>query len=136
MMVDLKPELLLSECVFTFLRSSGKGGQNVNKVSTKVELWFDVAGSHLLNEYQKQLIINRLPSNATFIRMLSGRERSQKMNLEAVSERFVKRIIKLFEQPPERIPTRPTKVSKEERLQNKKAVSDKKSLRKPEFDID
>ena len=83
---------LLSECVFTFTRSSGAGGQNVNKVSTKVELWFDVGSSKVLNTEQKELIISRLKKNVTSIRLTSGRERTQMANLKLVSSRFIEKI--------------------------------------------
>lgn len=121
---------LLSECVFTFTRSSGAGGQNVNKVSTKVELWFDVGSSKVLNAEQKELIISRLKNNATSIRLTSGRERTQTANLKLVSSRFIKKVKDLLMILPERIPTEPSVSSKEKRLTNKKKQSEKKSGRK------
>lgn len=130
---------LLAECVFTFTRSSGAGGQNVNKVSTKVELWFDVSASRILNQGQKELIISRLKNNATTIRMTSGRERTQMANLKLVSNRFVGKIKDLLTVIPERIATEPSASSKEKRLTNKKKLSEKKSGRKmqqTDFDQD
>jgi len=125
---------LLSECVFTFTRSSGAGGQNVNKVSTKVELWFDVGSSKVLNAEQKDLIISRLKKNATSIRLTSGRERTQMANLKLVSLRFIEKINDLLVILPDRIPTEPSASSKEKRLTNKKKRSEKKSGRKIKHD--
>ncbi len=121
---------LLSECVFTFTRSSGAGGQNVNKVSTKVELWFDISSSKVLNIEQKDLIISRLKNNATTIRLTSGRERTQMSNLKLVSSRFIEKIKGLLVIIPDRIPTEPSPSSKEKRLTNKKKQAEKKSGRK------
>ena len=131
-----KSEYLLKECIFTFLKSSGKGGQNVNKVSTKVELYFDISSSLILSQEQKDLIISRMPKNLSHIRMLSSKERSQAQNLKAVSERFIKRIDKLLEPMIERIPTSPTRASKEKRIRDKMALAEKKSLRKTLNDDD
>ena len=125
---------LLSECVFTFTRSSGAGGQNVNKVSTKVELWFDVGSSKVLNTEQKELIISGLKKNVTSIRLTSGRERTQMANLKLVSSRFIEKINGLLVILPDRIPTAPSASSKEKRLTNKKKRSEKKSGRKIKHD--
>lgn len=125
---------LLSECVFTFTRSSGAGGQNVNKVSTKVELWFDVGSSKVLNTEQKELIISRLKKNVTSIRLTSGRERTQMANLKLVSSRFIEKINGLLIILPDRIPTKPSASSKEKRLTNKKKQAEKKSGRKIQSD--
>ena len=125
---------LLSECVFTFTRSSGAGGQNVNKVSTKVELWFDVGSSKVLNTEQKELIISRLKKNVTSIRLTSGRERTQMANLKLVSSRFIEKINGLLIILPDRIPTEPSASSKEKRLTNKKKQAEKKSGRKIQRD--
>lgn len=125
---------LLSECVFTFTRSSGAGGQNVNKVSTKVELWFDVGSSKVLNTEQKELIISGLKKNVTSIRLTSGRERTQMANLKLVSSRFIEKINGLLIILPDRIPTEPSASSKEKRLTNKKKQAEKKSGRKIQRD--
>jgi ribosome-associated protein len=129
-MVAFDENRLLTECVFTFTRSSGSGGQNVNKVSTKVELWFDVNSSKVLNDDQKALIISRLKNNAATIRMTSGRERTQMANLKLVSERFIEKINDLLKVLPERIATVPSLSSKEKRLTNKKKLAEKKIGRK------
>jgi ribosome-associated protein len=128
-MDTINEDKLLSECIITFTRSSGAGGQNVNKVSTKVELWFDVSASVVLNKAQKFLIISRLKNNSTAIRMTSGRERSQIANLKLVSKRFIEKINQLLLETPERIATLPSISSKEKRLSNKKMTSEKKSGR-------
>ncbi len=121
---------LLSECVYTFTRSSGAGGQNVNKVSTKVELWFDVSSSMVLSEEQKALVISRLKNNVTSIRLTSGRERTQSANLKLVSKRILEKLAGLLTELPERVPTEPSAASKLKRLRNKKKLAEKKSGRR------
>lgn len=106
----------------------------MNKVSTKVELWFDVGSSKVLNAEQKDLIISRLKKNATSIRLTSGRERTQMANLKLVSLRFIEKINDLLVILPDRIPTEPSASSKEKRLTNKKKRSEKKSGRKIKHD--
>jgi ribosome-associated protein len=124
-METLNEDKLLSECVITFTRSSGAGGQNVNKVSTKVEMRFDISASVILNEKQKLLIISRLKNHSALIRMTSGRERSQMANLKLVSKRFIEKINQLLLETPERIATLPSKSSKENRLNNKKRFQER-----------
>jgi ribosome-associated protein len=123
---------LLSECSFTAVRSSGKGGQNVNKVSTKVILVFDVLNSEVLNEEQKAWILVKLMARISkegLLQMNSSTERTQLGNRQAVGEKFVRLITKAFHIPVTRIATRPTAGSKERRLKEKKSVSGKKSAR-------
>ncbi|NOY50387.1 MAG: aminoacyl-tRNA hydrolase [Chlorobi bacterium] len=133
--MDLKQtDLLKKELKFRTSRSSGPGGQSVNKLSTKVELLFDINESQLLNDEQKSLInerlANRINNNGLLI-LSSGETRSQLKNKEIVIQRFLDLIKEALKPVKIRKPTKvPVKV-KEKRLKTKKFVSDKKGLRKP-----
>ena len=115
-------------------RSSGAGGQHVNKVSTKVELIFDVNGSAVLSEKQIMIIHEKLKnriSNEGLLILHCDETRSQLKNKEIVFMRFIALIEDALKPEKERKPTKPTKSSVEKRLYNKKKKSDKKDLRKP-----
>ena len=80
------------ELMFTACRSSGPGGQNVNKVNTRVTLWFDVVDSPSLSNRQKKMIRNHLPTRmnkAGVLRVVSQKYRSQAQNRNMTVERFV-----------------------------------------------
>jgi ribosome-associated protein len=125
-----------NELIFRASRSGGKGGQNVNKVSTKIELNFDVAGSKLLSDEEKSILQVKLKNRidkSGFLKIVSQTERSQYLNkLDAISK-FTKLIEKSFKKEKIRHKTKPTKVSKEERINIKKIVSQKKSNRSKDF---
>lgn len=81
-----------SEISLRFSRSSGPGGQNVNKLNTRVTLLFDVAGSPSLSGPQRARIMERLTTRITregILRVVSQKHRTQKMNREAATERFM-----------------------------------------------
>jgi len=122
-----------NEFVFKSSRSGGKGGQNVNKVETKIELTYDVINSDVLNEEEKKRVLvklqNRIDKNG-ILRMTSQTERSQFMNKEKVIKKFYSLIGKALEEEKIRTKTKPSKVSKEKRIQSKKKISEKKVLRK------
>lgn len=124
--------LLLSECRFEAVRSSGSGGQNVNKVSTKVILIFDITESKVLDEEQKTIfrtnLKTRISKNYIF-RISSGRERTQLANRKRVTDKFIRLVSMAFESDEERIATVPTKVSKRKRVEAKKAQATKKIRR-------
>jgi len=125
---------LNKEVKYRTSRSSGAGGQNVNKVSTKVELIFDVNGSAVLSEEQKMIIHEKLKnriSNEGLLILHCDETRSQLKNKEIVLNRFIVLIEDALKPEKERKPTKPTKSSVEKRLYNKKKKSDKKDLRKP-----
>jgi ribosome-associated protein len=129
----INPETLHSEIVFQTARSGGSGGQNVNKVETKVELRFDVKNSALLSENQKELLYVKLASRMTNEKVLilyHQTERSQLANKEKVITKFNELIQKAFTIQKKRRATRPTLASKTERLATKQRNAIVKSLRR------
>ena len=129
----INPEILHPELVFQTARSGGSGGQNVNKVETKVELRFDVKNSAFLTEEQREVLYEKLSTKLTnekVLVMYHQTERSQLANKEKVVVKFNELIIKAFTVQKKRRPTRPTLASKTERLQTKQRNSTVKSMRK------
>lgn len=121
------------EFVFKTSRSGGKGGQNVNKVSSKVELDFHIMNSQLLSDEQKNKIIIKLANRINkegYFQIISQTERSQLANKEKTIKKFYELIAKAFKPVKKRLKTKPSKASKEKRIKSKKIVSEKKSLRK------
>jgi len=124
---------LLNELKFKAIRSSGAGGQHVNKVSSKIELSFDVINSEVLTEEQKQLLLKNLSSRLTkndILILFCDESRSQHKNKEIAIERFLQIIKKGLTIPKKRKPTKPTKASIKKRLDNKRKLSVKKIERK------
>lgn len=113
--------------------SGGKGGQNVNKVNTKVELYWNPSASQLLSEEEKIKILNKIGSKLSKegeIRIVSEEERSQLKNKEKATEKFFKLLASCFIVQKKRKATKPTKTSKEKRLGDKKKRKDVKAGRK------
>jgi ribosome-associated protein len=124
------------EFEFTATRSSGPGGQNVNKVNTKMELRFNVSASTLLSDYEKEIIREKMKSQLTtegILIMNSQTERSQLQNKEKVIERFYLLINRALSPTKKRIQTKPTFTSTIKKLENKRKHSDKKALRQKNF---
>ncbi len=122
----------LSEVRYRFVRSSGPGGQHVNKTSTQVELWFDVLHSSALTEAQRQRLLHKLKSlidQDGVLQLSAQSERSQFQNKQAVTEKFKSMLIAALRVPKPRRPTHPTKASKEKRTASKKKQSQAKKLR-------
>ena len=130
-------EKILSELVFKAVRSSGAGGQNVNKVSSKVVLTFDLNQSEALNEEEKILISKKLTTKLTADNLLllnCDEDRSQLKNKQIVIKRFLELITNALIVPKIRKATRIPKSAIRKRLKNKKSLSEiKQNRRKPSF---
>ncbi len=120
-----------SEIKESFVRSSGPGGQNVNKVATAVQLRFDVANSRSLPEEVKMRLISLAGNQITEDGMLiidARRFRTQGRNREYAADRLVEIIRNAAQRPKIRRRTRPTKASKIRRLESKRRVAESKRL--------
>ncbi len=122
-----------NEFVFSTSRSGGPGGQNVNKVSTKVELKFDVQNSSLLSEEEKEIIMVKLGSKINkegFLYLTAQETRSQLQNKQLVIAQFYQLLKQAFVKKKKRKPTKATFTSKLKRLAAKKQHGEKKNLRR------
>lgn len=131
-------ESLIKECELKAVKASGSGGQHVNKVSTKIELQFNVQDSMLLTEDQKGRLLSVLKSRLTnqgILILQCSDTRSQLQNKERVIKRFKELILKSLEVPKKRKPTKTPKSIIKKRLDNKKRNAEKKTNRKkPDLD--
>jgi ribosome-associated protein len=112
-----------SELVFKASRSSGPGGQNVNKLNTRVTALFDVAGSPSLSDEQKQRILSRLSTRINrsgFLHVVSQQHRSQEANRRAAAERLQELVGEALKPRPIRKKTKPSAGARERRLKDKK----------------
>jgi ribosome-associated protein len=128
---------LQKETFYKTSRSGGKGGQNVNKVSSKVELLFSVNGSALFTDEEKLLLNDKLQSRFNkdgYVQVICDEERSQYLNKEKALERLVVLLTKSLHVQKPRKPTRISKRVKAARLDDKKLHSVKKEGRKKNFD--
>jgi ribosome-associated protein len=126
-------EIPLSELRFRTSRSGGPGGQNVNKLETRVELLFDVLRSASLRDDQKQAVLSALASRIDaegFLHISSQKSRSQWENKQLVIERLAALLHSALRVRKKRVKTAPTRGSKERRIQSKKKHSQKKQLRR------
>lgn len=124
---------LYQEVNFKTSRSGGAGGQHVNKVSSKVELIFDVESSSQFTDEQKSIIQNKLANridNEGLLHLQCDETRSQLKNKEIVFERLLNLISTALKPIKKRKPSKPSRSSIKKRLDSKKKLSDKKDSRR------
>ena len=133
----METEKIITELNFKAVRSSGAGGQNVNKVSSKVVLTFDLNASQALNDEEKSLIENKLATKLTSENLLilnCDEDRSQLKNKGIVTKRFLDLIEKALIVPKKRKETKVPKSVIEKRLKDKSSVAEiKQNRKKPEL---
>ena len=132
----IKNEIFNTELTFLASRSSGPGGQNVNKVNSRVTLFFNVPNSQYLSEEEKTKVFekygNRLGKDGT-IQIDAQTSRSQIENKKIAIGKFYELMGKVFKRKKKRIATRPGKAAKERRLKAKRVRSEKKAMRNKNF---
>jgi ribosome-associated protein len=120
--------LPLREIELRTSRSSGPGGQHAQKSETRVEAVFDVEASEALTEAQKRRVVGKA---GPVLRAIAQDERSQLRNRELAIERLVESLRRALHVERRRVPTKPTKASRERRVEDKKRQSERKRLRRP-----
>jgi ribosome-associated protein len=123
--------LPVSEVELRFSRSSGPGGQHANTSETRVEAIFDVESSSALSDSQKRRVLAKAGPT---LRAIAQDERSQLRNRELAIERLVEQLRQALKVERRRLATKPTKASRERRLETKKRRSRTKKLRRPPGD--
>ena len=129
---------IIKEISISTSRSTGPGGQNVNKVETKVSLSFNINDSSFLSIDQKEKLLIKLKSKLDkkgILTISSERTRSQLRNKEDATKKLVKSLNNALTEQKKRKKSKPSKASIEKRIKVKKQLSDKKSLRSKNFKI-
>ncbi len=140
-MIEVTPNIIIQddELEFEFIRASGPGGQNVNKVSTAVQLRFDVASSPSLPEEVRQRLLRlggkRVTTQGVLV-IQSQQHRTQEQNREAALHRLVELVRRAAEPPKKRYQTRPTRASQERRLEVKHRRGLVKRLRQSKKELE
>ncbi|UOQ73622.1 alternative ribosome rescue aminoacyl-tRNA hydrolase ArfB [Hymenobacter cellulosilyticus] len=125
-------DAFLPELQFQTSRSSGPGGQNVNKVESRVEARFHIGNSQLLSDEQKQTLLAKLASKLTTegeLLLTAQEDRSQLRNKEIVVQKFYDTLRKALHKPKARKATKPSKGAVRQRLESKKKHGEKKANR-------
>jgi len=134
--LDITPELRLplSELEYRASRSGGPGGQHVNTSSTRIEIWWDVAGSPSLSPEQRAQLLERLRArldSSGRLRLVSSGTRSQLRNREDATERLRSVVATALAIRKKRKPTKPTRAAKAARLEAKRRRAATKRYRRP-----
>ncbi|WP_439150966.1 alternative ribosome rescue aminoacyl-tRNA hydrolase ArfB [Winogradskyella sp.] len=127
-------DALKSEFTYKAVRSSGSGGQNVNKVASKVELYFNVSESNVFDDAQKDKLAKVLKKRINkdgILSLSSGESRSQFRNKTLITNRCIVLIKEALKEEKVRKKTKVPKAVKKKRLEKKKKTSEKKANRKP-----
>lgn len=135
--MNLNKADLQREVQYKTSRSGGKGGQNVNKVSTKVELLFSIRDSALFTDEEKEILSQKLQSRFNkdrLVQVVCDEERSQFLNKEIAVERLVVLLTQALQKQKVRKPTKMSRAAKAARVDNKKKQSAKKADRRHSFD--
>jgi ribosome-associated protein len=132
--VELVPGIVVpdGEIGLDYIRSPGPGGQNVNKLATAVQLRFDVAGSTVLDEWSRARLATLAGRRLTrdgWIVLTAHRHRTQEANRRDAFERLAELIVRARVRPKARRPTKPTRASKERRIEGKKQRTQVKRMR-------
>ncbi len=129
----MNKDQIIQELQYKAVRSSGAGGQNVNKVSSKVVLSFNVAGSQALSDEEKLMaehrLANRLTTDKTLI-LQCDEDRSQQRNKDIVTRRFMVIMENALKEEKPRLPTKIPKAVIKKRIENKRRQSEKKQSRR------
>ena len=139
-MIDITPSVQIDEreLQIDFVRASGPGGQNVNKVATAAQLRFDVNASSLPDDVRARLVRlagNRITSEGKLL-IEAKRFRTQEQNREDAIQRLVELVRKALVKPKARKKTKPTRASKEVRLKEKKRKGDVKRMRNKSYPLE
>ena len=128
--------MVLPELAFSTSRSSGPGGQNVNKVNSKVTLRWPLRHSTILSVEERELLLQKLASRLTTegdLLLVSQEKRSQSQNKEAVLAKLDAVLTKAFAKKKVRKATKPSKAATQNRIDKKKRQSEKKKMRRVDY---
>ena len=134
--MNVNKDTLQKEVSYKTSRSGGKGGQNVNKVSSKVELLFSVADSALFTDEEKILLNEKLQSRFNkdgLVQIICDEDRSQYINKQKAIDRLINLLIHALHVPKIRKVKKVSKAAKAARVENKRILSAKKESRREKF---